>query len=156
MNDGLRNTTQEFVNHDSLVVLGDRIKSLLNNMATERVHGKVQGVSANGLGDFDDLFRRSVFKAPLYKKVAETVDHQGIGLCHDGLNNLVLLFRSPNLELLLEKDRGLLIVVANNLVNDVLPVAVNIAVQQTTVVERFSGCEICLSLGLNGLMILVI
>lgn len=41
----------------------------------------------------------------------------------DGLNDLVLLLSSANFELLLQEDRSLLIIVADDLVNDVLPVA---------------------------------
>src|SRR5690242_12678749 len=39
MNDSLRDTTKEFVNHDGLIVLWDRVKSLLNDVAAKCVHG---------------------------------------------------------------------------------------------------------------------
>lgn len=38
MNDGVGNASQEFMNHDGFVVLGDRIESLLNYVAAKRIH----------------------------------------------------------------------------------------------------------------------
>jgi hypothetical protein len=151
MDDRLRDPAQKLMNHDSLEVFRNRIESLLNNMAPERIHGEVQGVASNGLGNVDDLFRRSVLKATLHKKVAKAVDHERIGLSHDSLDNLELLLGGTDLELLLQEDGSLLIIVANDLVDDILPVAVNVSVQQTTVVEWLRRREVCLVLGRHNL-----
>jgi len=151
MNDCLWDATKKLVNHDGFVVLGDRIKSLLNDMAAKCIHGKIQCVSSDGLSDLDDLFRSSVLEATLNQEVSETIHHQWIGLGNNGLNNVVLLFSCADLKLLLKEDGSLLIVVADNLVNNVLPVAVNSAVKQTTVVERLSCWEIGSTLSGNYL-----
>ncbi len=84
-----------------------------------------------------------MLEASLDKEIAESVDHERVGLGDDGLDDLVLLLRSADLELLLEEDRSLLVVVADNLVNDVLPVAVDVAVKQLAVVERLRRREVC-------------
>lgn len=70
-----------------------------------------------------------MLEASLNEEVAKAVDHQRICLLVDGCDYLVLLFWSANLELLLQEDRGLLIVIAHDLVHDILPVAVHVAVQ---------------------------
>jgi hypothetical protein len=44
-----------------------------------------------------------------------------------------------------------LIIIANNLVNNVLPVAVDGAVKKTAIVEGFSGWKISLAFGGNSL-----
>jgi hypothetical protein len=43
-----------------------------------------------------------------------------------GLYNLILLIRSADLELLLQEDGCLLVIVANNLVNNILPIAIDV------------------------------
>lgn len=142
MNDCVGDAAQKFVNHDGLVIFRDGIKCFLNNMASEGVHGKVQGVASNCFGDFDDLLRCAMLEASLYKKVPKPVDHQGVGLGNDGLNNFVFLFRGPHLQLLLQEYGSLLIIVANNLIHDVLPIAVDISIEETSVVERLGGCKV--------------
>ena len=146
VNDSLWDPAQELMNHDCLVVFWDRIKSLLDDVAPKRVHGKTQSVSADSLRDFDDLLGGSVFKATLDQEVSKTIDHQRICLSHNRLHDFVLLFRGANLELLLQKDGGLLVIAADNLVNNILPVAVHITVQQTAVIEGLSWSEIGLTL----------
>lgn len=147
----LGDSTQKFMDHDCLVVLWDRVKGFLNDMAAKRVHRETQSVSTNSLSNLDDLFGSAVFKATLHQEVTEAIDHQRIGLGHDGLHDFVLLFRSTNLQLLLQKDGCLLVIVADDLVNDVLPVAVDIAVQQTAVVEWLRWWKVGLSLRGSGL-----
>ena len=61
-----------------------------------------------------------------------------IGLAKARRNFLPFL-RISNLELLLQENRCLLVVVADDLVNDVLPVAVDIAIKQAAVVERLGS-----------------
>jgi hypothetical protein len=138
MDHSLGNPTQKLVHHDSLVVLRDRIKGFLDHVAAEWVHGEVQGVTTDGFGNLDDLLGSAMFKAALDEEVAKSVDHQGVCLGHNGLDNLVLLLRGAHLELLLKENRGLLVIVAHNLVDNVLPVAVDIAVEETPVVQGLS------------------
>ena len=69
-----------------------------------------------------------MLKAALNQEVAKTVNHQGVGLSDDSLDYFVFLFRSADFQLLLEEDGGLLVVVTDNLVDDILPVAVDIPV----------------------------
>ena len=95
------------------------------------------------LGNLDHLFWCPMFKAALNEEISESVHHQGVCLGHNGLDDLVLLLWSSDLQLLLQKNRCLLIIVANNFVDDVLPVAIDVSVKKTTVVERFSWWKIC-------------
>ena len=104
VNNGLRDTTKKFMNHNGLIVFGNRVKSLLDNMTTECIHGKIQGIASNSLSNLYDLFRASVFEAALNQEVTEAVYHQRIGLSDDSLDDVVLLLSSTNLELLLKED----------------------------------------------------
>lgn len=142
VDDRLGDTTQEFMNHDGLVLLGNRVKGLLDNVAAKRVHGQAERVATNSLSNADDLLRRPMLEAALDQKVSEAVDHQGVRLRDNGLDDIVLLLGGSHFELLLEKDGRLLVVVANNLVNDVPLVAVDVAIEQTTVVERLRRREL--------------
>lgn len=92
-----------------------------------------------------------MLEAALDQEVSKAVDHEGVCLSNNGLDNLVLLLRSSNFELLLKENRSLLVVVADDLVDNVLPVAVDVAVQETTIVEGLSGGQISLSFGSNWL-----
>ena len=83
-----------------------------------------------------------MLKAALHEEVAEAVDHQRIRLCNDGLYDLILLLRRADLELLLQEDGGLLIIVADDLVDNVFPVTAHVAVEQATIVHRFDGRNI--------------
>ena len=145
MNHGFGDATEELMHHDRLVVLRDRIKGLLDHMATKWVHGKVQCVATDGCGDLDDLLRSSMLKAPLDQKVAKAIDHERVRLRYNCLDNVVFLLGGAHLELLLEKDGGLLVIVADNLVDNVFPVASHIAIEQTTIVEWLCGGEIGLT-----------
>lgn len=139
VNNRLGNPSQQLMDHDRLVVFRDRVECLLHDMAAKRIHRQIERVSANGLGDLDDLLSSAMLKAALHQEVAKTVDHQRVGLGNDGLDNVVLLLGSPYLELLLQKDGSLLVIVADNLVNNILPVTRDITVKQTTVVEGLGG-----------------
>ena len=142
------------MNHGGFVLFGDSIESFLDDMATESIHAQGKNIATNSTGNCNDLsrvsqnswytrcvingtylFRSTVLEAALNKKVAEAIDHKRICLSNDRLNDFEFLFHSANLELLLKKDRRLLIIVADNFVNDVLPVASDIAIKQTTVVQ---------------------
>lgn len=52
------------------------------------------------------------------------------------MDDIELLLYRADLELLLEKDGCLLVVVANNLVDDELPVATHVAVEEAAIVQR--------------------
>ena len=92
-----------------------------------------------------------MLEAPLDQKVSKSIDHERIGLSDNGFDDVELLLRSSHLELLLEKDRCLLVVVADDLINDILPVAIDAAVKQAAVVQGLSSWQIGLSLGSDGL-----
>lgn len=66
-----------------------------------------------------------MFEAALYQKVAKAIYHQRVSLCNDGLDNLEFLFHGANLELLLQENGSLLVVIADDFVDDVFPVARN-------------------------------
>lgn len=129
MNNGLRDAAEKLVNHDSLVILGHRVESLLDNMAAERVHGKAKCVATNCFRNLDDLLRGAVLETTLDEKVTEAIDHQWMGLKNDSVHNLILLVGCADLELLLEKDGGLLVIIAYYLVDNVLPIAIHVAVE---------------------------
>ena len=83
-----------------------------------------------------------MLEAALDEEVSEAIDHERISLLDNGIDNLKFLFWSAHLELLLQEDGSLLIVVAHDLVHDVLPVTAHVAVKQTTVVEWFGGADV--------------
>lgn len=64
-----------------------------------------------------------MFKASLDEKVSETVYHQWVSLVYYSFDNFVLLLPSTNFELLLKENRCLLVIVANNFVNNIFPIA---------------------------------
>lgn len=142
------------MDHGCLVLLGDTIKSFLDNMATESIHAQRKSIAADSLSDGNYLIMCTMFEAALNKEIAEPVDHQSIRLRNDRFDDFVLLFRSAHLELLLEKDGSLLIVVTDDLVDNILPVAAHVAVQQTTVVHRLDRGNVVgstsLGLGLSN------
>ena len=143
VNHGLGDASQEFMDHNCFVVLWHRVKSLLHNVTAERVHREIQGVSSNSLGNLDDLLWCAMFKAALNEKVAKPVHHQGVGLGHDCFDNLVLLLGCADFELLLKENRCLLIIIANDLVHNVLPVTIDIAIQESSIVQWLSRRQIC-------------
>jgi hypothetical protein len=150
MDHSLWDTTKQFVNHGGLVLLRYTIKRLLNDVATECIHAEREGISSDSLGNGNYLVRRAVFEAALDQEVAKTVYHQRVRLGDDCLDNLVLLLRRADLELLLQENGSLLVVTADDLVDDVLPVAAHIAVKKATVVHRLSGSHILGDTGLAG------
>ena len=128
VNDGLRDTTKQLVDHGRLVFLWHAVKSFLNDMATESVHAQGKRITTDSLSDGNDLLLRAMLEAALYKKVAKAIDHESIRLGDDRFDYLILLLGCTNFELLLEEYGGLLIVVADDLVDDVLPVAAHVTV----------------------------
>ena len=77
-----------------------------------------------------------MLEATLNEKVAKTIDHQGIGLIYYSFHDFVLLISSTDFELLLQKNGGLLVIVADNLVHYILPITRHILIQESSVVER--------------------
>jgi hypothetical protein len=148
MDDGLRDTAEQLVDHGRLVLFGNTVEGFLDNMTSEGIHAKSECVTTNGLGDRDDLVGRAMFEATLNEEVTEAVDHQRIGLGDDCFDDLILLLRCSNLQLLLKKDGCLLVVVADDLVDNVLPVAAHVAVQQASVVHGFDRRNILRSIHL--------
>ena len=146
MNDRLRDPTEQFVNHDSLVFFGNGVKGLLDDVTSKSVHAEVQGVATNSIGDGHDLLWGTMFEAALHEKVPEAIDHEWVGLCNDGLHDFVLLLGCADLQLLLKEDRCLLVIVAHDLVDDVFPIAIHRAIQQATVVQRLDRRHV----GLTG------
>lgn len=125
------------MNHDSFMLLGNTVKGLLDNVAPKGVHAQVEGISSYRIGNCDHLLRSAVFEATLNKEIAKSVDHEWVSLTNDGLDDVVLLLCRPNLEFLLKEDRRLLVIVANNFVHNVFPVARDILVKKAPVIERF-------------------
>ena len=120
--DSVWNAAEQLANHVGLVVLRDGVEAFLNDVTAERVHAQGDDVSVDGIGNGDDLVRSAVLEAALNEEVAEAIDHQRVCLVDNGLNDLVLLLCSADLELLLQKDRSLLVVVADDLIDNVLPI----------------------------------
>lgn len=136
MDDSLGDPTEQLVHHDGLVLLWHRIEGLLDDMAAKRIHREVECVATDRFSNLDDLLRSSVLEASLDQEITKPVDHERVGLGHDCLDNVVLLLGGADLQLLLQEDGGLLVVVADNFVDDVLPVACNIAIEEPAIVER--------------------
>ena len=127
------------MNHDSLVILRYRVKGLLDHMATKGIHGEIQGIATDSISNLYDLLRSSMLEATLNQKIAKAINHERIGLSNNGFDDIILLLCSTNFELLLEENRSLLVIIANNLVDNVLPVAVDSAVKEAAIVERLRG-----------------
>lgn len=122
MDDSVRNPSEELSDHVSLVTLGNRVESFLNNMTAKGVHAQRDDVTMYGVCDGNDLIGRAMLEASLNEEVTKTVDHERVGLIDDSLDDVKLLFSCANLQLLLQKDGSLLIIVAHNLVDNILPV----------------------------------
>jgi hypothetical protein len=125
MYDGLRDAAKKLTHHDGLELFRYTIEGFLDYMASESVHAQCHSIATNRICNALDLLRGSVFETPLNEKVAETVDHQLISLSNNSINNRMFLLCSADFEFLLQKDRCLLIVIADNLVNNILPIAVD-------------------------------
>ncbi len=147
VDDGLRDATKQLVHHDRLVLLRDGVEGLLDDMTPESIHAEVECVSANGLRNCNDLLCRAMLEAALDEEVAEAIDHERIRLVDNSADDLELLLRSGDLELLLQEDGGLLVVAADDLVDNVLPVAAHVTVEKAAVVERLHRVDVRGGLG---------
>src|SRR4051794_7392826 len=63
MNHSLGDTTKKFMDHDSFVLLRNRIESLLNDMTPEWIHTKIECMATDSIGNGDDLFVAAMFEA---------------------------------------------------------------------------------------------
>lgn len=122
------------MDHDGFVLLGNGVERFLDHMASKGIHTQAQSVPANGIGDCHDLFWRAVLEAALDQEVPKTVDHQRVGLRNDGFDDLILLLHCTHFEFLLKEDRGLLVIVAYNLVYNVFPIARDAPVEESPVI----------------------
>lgn len=138
MDHRLRDATKELMNHDSLVLFWNTIECLLYNMATEGIHAQHQSVATDGLSYLDDLLLGAMLEASLDQEVSESIHHECNGLLDNSINYFELLICSANFELLLKKYRSLLVVVGDDFVDDVLPVATHVTVKQFSIVHRLS------------------
>jgi hypothetical protein len=138
----LWNATKQFMDHGGFVFLGHAVESLLDDVAAEGIHTQSESISTNGLRDSNDLLRSTVLEAALHQEVAEAIDHQWVSLGDDCLDNLILLLWCTDFELLLQEDGCLLIVVTDNLVDNILPSAAHVAVEQTTIVHGLYGRDV--------------
>jgi hypothetical protein len=151
VNHGLWNTAKELVHHHNSILFRNRVKGLLNDVASKRIHAEAKSVAADRVGNSDDLLWGTMLEATLDQEITEAVDHQGIGLSNDCFDNLEFLLRSANLELLLEKDGSLLIIAMNDLVNDEFPVTVDCLVKHATVVDWLVAVDVSLQCLRRGL-----
>jgi hypothetical protein len=81
----------------------------------------------------------------LDEKIAETVEHERVGLSNNGIYDSEFLLGRAHLELLLQENRSLLIVATHDLVDNVLPVTGHAAVQKAAIVKRLNGRNVRLS-----------
>ena len=128
VNDCFRDPAQKFMHHDCFVFLRHAVKGLLDYMAAERIHAEAQSVTLNSIRNCDDLLRSSVFETTLDKEVSESIHHERVSLLDDGFDDVEFLLCCADFELLLQEYRGLLVIVANNLVDYVFPITRNILI----------------------------
>lgn len=137
MNNRLWDSAEKFMHHNSFVILRNTIKRLLNDVTTKRIHTQAEGVASDRIRDSDNLIRCSVLEASLNKEVSKAVDHQRVRLADNGLDDVKLLLRCADFELLLQENGCLLIIVAYNLVHNVFPVTRDILVEEASIIEWF-------------------
>ena len=89
-------------------------------MTTKHVHRKIDDISPDGSRDSIDLILCAVFETSLHEKVAESVDHEGVTLTDDGVDDFVFLGGGCEFEFLLEEEGGLLVALDNDFFNDSL------------------------------------
>ena len=147
MNDSVWDASKQLSNHVGFVVFRHGVESLLDDMTTERIHAQGDHVAMDRVCDSDDLLGSAVLEASLHKEVAEAVDHERVGLADNGFHDLVLLLCGADLELLLQEDGCLLVIVADDLIDNVLPITRDSFVQKTPVIHRLERSDIGLAAG---------
>lgn len=90
-------------------------------MTTKHIRRQSDDIPEKGLDNTPDLVLCAVLETALDEKVAKPVDHEGMALTDDGVDDLVFLDGCSELEFLLEEEGGLLVALTHNLFNDVLP-----------------------------------
>ena len=142
VNDCLRDTTKKLVHHDCFVFLRHRVEGLLDNVAAESIHAEIECVPADSLSNSNNLLRRTMLEAALDQEVTKAVDHKWVCLIDDSVHDLELLVYRTDLELLLQEDGCLLVVVADDLVHDILPVARHVTIEETAIVQWLSRAHV--------------
>lgn len=104
MDDCLRDSPEELADHSCFEFLRDTIESFLNDMTSEGIHAQSNSVAPDGISNPLNLLLRSVLKASLNEEVSESINHELVRLCHNSVNNRVLLISGTNLKLLLQED----------------------------------------------------
>lgn len=125
MHHGFWDPSKQFTDHSCLEFLWNTIECLLDNMTSECVHTQGHCVTPNGRRYAVNLILRSMLEAPLNKEISKSINHQLVCLCNNSLYNSVLLFDRANLELLLQEYGCLLIIIADNLINNIFPITIN-------------------------------
>jgi hypothetical protein len=141
VNHSLWDSTEQFMNHDRLVLLWDAVESLLDDMATKSIHGQLKSVTLDGLSNLDYLLMSTMFKATLNQEVAEAINHQVVSLSNDGIDDIKLLLRRARLELVLQEDGSLLVIVLDDSIDDHVVVAAHAAIKQAAVVDVFTSMQ---------------
>jgi len=135
MDHSFGNPAQKFVDHNGFVFFWHTVECLLDHMATKRIHTEAQSIALDSIRNGNNLLRGSVFEAALDKKVSKPIYHERVRLLYDGFDYIIFLLCGPNFELLLQKYRGLLVIVANDLVHYILPITGNVLIEKAPVVE---------------------
>ena len=147
VDDSIWDASKQLTDHVSFVVLRHRVESLLDDMTAEWVHTQGDDIAMNGIGDSNDLVWSAVLEASLNKEIAEAIDHERVCLADDGFDDLVLLLCGADLELLLQEDGCLLVIVADDFIDNIFPITRDSFVQKTAVVHRLKWRDIGLAAG---------
>jgi hypothetical protein len=86
-----------------------------------------------------------VLKTALDKEISKAIDHEWIGLVNNCLDNIMFLFGCADFQLLLQENRGLLIVTADYFVYNIFPITRHILVKEPSIVERLKRRHVCLN-----------
>lgn len=130
----LGNPAEKFVDHQCFVFLWHAVEGFLDNMATKWIHAQGESVAPDGVGNGHDLLGGAMFKAALDEEITEPIYHERIRLASNRLDYIVFLFSCADFELLLEENGCLLVITADDLVNDVFPITRDVLVEETPVV----------------------
>jgi hypothetical protein len=104
-------------------------------MASEWIEAEGESVTMNSIGNCYDLLRSAVFEAALDQKIAKAIDHKRICLVDNGFDNFELLLGCADFQLLLQKDGSLLVIVTDDFVHNIFPIAGRSFVKKTAIVH---------------------
>ena len=65
VDDSLRNTTKQFVDHDSLMFFGNTVERLLDNVAAKGVHAETERITTDSICNRNDLLGCTMLEAAL-------------------------------------------------------------------------------------------